>query len=179
MFRMVLALACSVATSVMCGSFLLLNKSWNENAEESARHSRVVLQSAEQNLARVRQAVERRWITALAKDQDSLKVDFAMQMRELSIGKPDLSLAFEQQLMSDFPSNDDAVMISVLALHIRYIADHGPDALGILNDIGRYVEPWPYEIRACQLFRANTAGLTVDCMMHVYHWPITPAVAAS
>ena len=172
MARNYLALFFSVFVSIAGCGFLWLNQSWNDQAEEIARVSRVMLQRAQQNMVRVQQATDQRVLPSLVKDQDSLTVDLAMLIGQLSGRSPGISLSFEQQVLSGFQSAVQNTTINVLALDVAFVVDHAPAALAVLDDITKHIGAWPHEIRACGLFRVQAAGITVNCIVHIYHWPV-------
>lgn len=179
MLKALSALLLSLVVCAVSGAFLLKNKSWNVMAAESARQSRITLQHAEQNIGLLKKAERELTLTSLSRDQDSLKVDLALRMSELSANNAALNLAFEQRLVSAFRVPDSHYEISILSLKVSFLAMHAPSVLQTLARIGNVVGIWPYEFRACEIFRSPHSALAVNCVLHIYHWPASRSVGRS
>lgn len=179
---MVKALSVLLLCLVICAmsvGFLVFNQSWNVIAAESARQSRIKLQYAEQNIGLLKQARKERTLTSLSRDQDSLKVHLALKLNDLSAKNTAMRLSFEQRQVSAFRAHGHDIDISVLSLKVGFLANHAPSAQGILAGIGEAIGIWPYEFRACEMIRSKDKMLSVNCMLHIYHWPASTSVLRS
>lgn len=172
MLKWSLALLVALSMSVLAVAILVANQSWNESAAESTRQSRVALQLAQQRLGLLEMAHREGLLSSFKLDRGSFNVELALAIKAIAMHKKNLSLQFEQQTVGTIDYPDSELQIGVIALNVKFSADHAPAALDVIDDVDEKIGAWPAEVRGCELFRTPENRLSVTCVFHIYHWAV-------
>lgn len=147
-----------------------MNHSWNSALSGELAVSVEALDQMEHKYRSVERAVNKGLVSSLSMDQQALQIHLALQMRDLARSQPTMLFTFEQEVKSEFSSAVGGLSITVFAVNLEFVSTHALQAKALLEEIKSYSGAWPAEVRACQIIRRPSDGLTVRCVLHIYHW---------
>lgn len=147
-------------------------------AVDQLRHSRVVLQRAEQQLQRLSDSRTHPLTRIVGEDVDVVQIRLGEFLRQYPASNDVSVQAFEQSMLPvSIPTagvmDDEGVLpefIQILRLDVEAVVSHAPALLTLLSELEQTAAGWPVDVRACDIKRTPLTGLNARCVMDVYYW---------
>jgi hypothetical protein len=134
------------------------------------RNARVESQRLQQSISVLENDEYKELIGKLDSDVNELKINIAEFMSEnhVQAGAYDVSYQFDSRTIELLPHS--RFPIRLFRLDLKYKADNAMAIAGFLQAIKDTVNPWPMEVRACDIHRLVVVKLLVHCVLDIYYW---------
>lgn len=148
------------------------------SATGQLRHSRVLLQRAEQQLQRLSDAGTVPLTHIVGEDVEHVQIRLA-EFLQLYPESDDVSVrAFEQSMLPVSLYTEGAIehegalpeFIQILRLTVDVSVSHAPALLALLDELEQTIAGWPVDVRACDIRKTPLSRLNSRCVMDIYYW---------
>lgn len=175
----------SLVIAVISGCIIVISYLYYQSAEEKVsratdqlRHSRVLLQRAEQQLQRLNDARMHHLSRTVGEDIDLVQIRLAEFLRQYPASDDVSVQAFEQSMLpvSISTASDTETdglfpeFIKILRLNVDVTILHAPALITLLDELEKTIGGWPMDVRACDIRKTAQFRLNARCVVDIYYW---------
>lgn len=136
------------------------------------RNTRVDLQRMQQSISILENVEYQELIVDLDSGLNELKISIAEFVSDRYVQSDASGISYQLDIRESKILPQSLYPIHLLRLNLKFKTDNSNSLAGLLQEIKRVVNPWPTEVRACEIHRLIVSKLLVNCMIDIHIWSL-------
>jgi hypothetical protein len=136
------------------------------------RNTHVDLQRMQQSISILENAEYQELIVELDSGLNELKISIAEFISDRDVQSEASGINYQLDIRESKILPQSLYPIHILRLDLKFRTDNSNSLTGFLQEIKRVVNPWPTEVRACEIHRLVISRLLVNCKIDIHFWSL-------